>query len=127
MSLSPEFKEHLEDLLGGFGPVSIRSMFGGAGLFKDGLMFGLIGDETLYFKVDDENRPHFEKAGTDAFTYEGKGKAIRMSYFECPPELLEDPQEFQLWARNAFDAALRADKKKPKKKTPKKKTPKKNQ
>ncbi|MDH3725633.1 MAG: TfoX/Sxy family protein, partial [Thermoleophilia bacterium] len=70
--MSREFAEHVVDLLQAMGPVDARSMFGGYGIFLDGLMFGLIADEVLYLKVDEENRPEFEELGLGAFVYEGK-------------------------------------------------------
>lgn len=116
MSVSPEFKDYLHDLFDPVGPVTVRNMFGGAGVFRDSLMFGLIADEVLFLKVDKENQPDFEAAGSEPFTYEGKGKPVRMSYWECPADVMEDPEAFGDWARKAYDAALRADRKKGKKK-----------
>ena len=77
-------------------------MFGGAGVYCDGLMFGLIARETLYFKADDSNRPAFEAEGMDAFTYEGRNKPIRMSYWRLPERLLDEPEEMVEWARAAM-------------------------
>jgi DNA transformation protein len=88
--------------------VSARRMFGGHGLFKDGLMFALIADDQLYFKVDHRNRPAFEAHGLQPFTYTGKGRPIQMSYSEAPGEGLDDPEILCDWAREAFAAALRA-------------------
>ena len=106
MTASPEFLEFLKDQLSTFGPVSARRLFGGAGLFRDNLMFALIAQDTLYFKIDARNRPDFEAAGMEPFTYEGKGKKMQMSYFEVPPDVLEDPADLADWARKAFEAAL---------------------
>lgn len=108
MAVSPEFLEFLKDQLSPFGPVRARRMFGGAGLFRDNLMFGLIAEDTLYFKIDERNRPDYEAAGMAPFTYEGKGKKMQMSYYEIPPEVLEDPADLSVWARKAFEAALAA-------------------
>jgi len=116
MSLSPAFKDYLLDLFEPVGPLTIRSMFGGDGVFRDGLMFGLVADEVLYLKVDAQNQPAFEEAGSAPFTYEGKGKPVRMSYWECPADVMEDPDAFADWARDAYDAALRGNRKKGKKK-----------
>lgn len=118
MAVSPEFLEFLKDQLSAFGPVSVRRMFGGAGLFRDNLMFALIAGDTLYFKIDARNRPDYEAAGMAPFTYEGKGKKMQMSYFEVPPDVLEDPADLAGWARKAFEAALARAK--AKKKTKKK-------
>ncbi|MCZ6861348.1 MAG: TfoX/Sxy family protein [Alphaproteobacteria bacterium] len=108
MAVSPEFLEFLKDQLSHFGPVRARRMFGGAGLFRDNLMFGLIAEDTLYLKIDERNRPDYEASGMAPFTYEGKGKKMQMSYYEIPPEVLEDPADLSVWARKAFEAALAA-------------------
>ncbi len=108
MAASREFCDHLVDLLRPFGPVSIRRMFGGAGIYRDGLMFALVAYDTLYFKVDDRTRPGFERAGMRPFTYEGKTDPVTMSYFQAPPEALEDADLLAGWARDAYAAALRA-------------------
>ena len=105
MAISPEFLEFLKDQLSPFGTVSVRRMFGGAGLFRDKLMFALIAEDTLYFKIDARNQPDYEAAGMAPFTYEGKGKKMQMSYYEVPPDVLEDPADLSVWARKAFEAA----------------------
>ncbi len=106
MAVSPEFLDFLKDQLSPFGPVSARRMFGGAGLFRDNLMFALIAEDTLYLKIDERNRPDYEAAGMEPFTYEGKGRKMQMSYYEIPPDILEDPADLSEWARKAFEAAL---------------------
>lgn len=113
MSASREFCEHVTDLLSGFGPVAVRRMFGGAGVYRDGVMFALIAYDTLYFKVDDATRQDYERAGMGPFTYEGKTEPVTMSYFQTPPEAMEDGELLSECARKAFAAALRARAKKP--------------
>lgn len=108
MTASPELLEYLLDLMEPLGPVSARRMFGGAGLFRDGVMFGLISDDTLYLKADDRNRADFEAAGMAAFTYEKQGKRQAISYYQAPAEAMEDPDALAAWARGAQAAALRA-------------------
>ncbi len=117
MAASPEFLDFLKDQLNIFGPVSVRQMFGGAGLFRDGVMFALIAEDTLYFKIDARNRPDYEAAGMAPFTYEAKGGKTQMSYYEIPPDVLEDPADLSEWARKAFEAALAAAKAKNERKT----------
>ena len=120
MAVSAEFSEFLKEQLAAFGPVDVRRMFGGAGLFRDGLMFGLIADDVLYFKVDDDNTARFEEEGLDHFTYTTKkGDKGLMSYRRAPERRLDDADEMTEWASDAFAAALRADRKKSKKKTKK--------
>ena len=114
MAISPEFQEHLLELLEPLGGVSARRMFGGAGLFKSGLMFGLVANEVLYLKADEGTQPLFEERGLGPFRYEAKnGKRAVMSYWQAPDDLLEDGEEMIEWARRAFDVALKADAAKP--------------
>jgi DNA transformation protein len=109
MTASDGFIEYLKDLLNGLGPVTVRRMFGGAGMFVDGVMFALILDDTLYFKADDSNRPDFEAEGLAPFSYSTKdGRNTIMSYWRCPDRLFDDPDEMAAWARKAFGAARRS-------------------
>jgi DNA transformation protein and related proteins len=90
-------------------------MFGGAGVYCDGLMFGLVSDDTLYFRVDDGNRRQFEAEGMRPFSYDGKGRTIELPYWRAPERLLDEADEMVEWARAALAAAGRtAAKKKPK-------------
>ncbi len=106
------FADHVADLLEGFGPVSARRMFGGYGLFHEGLMMGLIASDVLYFKVDERSRSAYEEAGSRPFSYERKtqAKPAQLSYWEVPADLLEDPDGLADWAREAYAAALRVRK-----------------
>ncbi|MGB6388500.1 MAG: TfoX/Sxy family protein [Methyloceanibacter sp.] len=114
MGNSDGYKEFLTDLLSAFGPVSIRNMFGGAGVYAEGVMFALVADDTLYFKADATSAPDFAAEGKTPFTYTAEGRApVAMSYWEIPERLLDDPEELAVWARRAHDIA-RAAKTKPK-------------
>jgi DNA transformation protein len=116
MAVSPEYRAYVEDLVADLGPVVTRRMFGGLGVFYRGLMFILVARENVYMKVDDRNRPEFEAAGSDPFTYQRNGKPRQMrSYYRVPDTVLDDPETFLEWARWSVDAALRADANKPKK------------
>lgn len=109
MSLGPDFREFIRDQLGQFGPVSIRNMFGGAGIYRDGLMFALIAKEVLYLKVDRLSEPDFLAEGLPPFQYASKdGRNVVMSYYRAPDRCLEDPSEMKVWADRALAAALRA-------------------
>jgi DNA transformation protein len=114
MAVSEDFAAHIGELLQGLGPIRTRKMFGGAGVYADDLMFGLVFGETLYLKVDDETRPAFEAAGSGPFTYPMKdGSSASLRYWRLPDEAADDPEEAVRWARLAMDAVLRS--KKPKK------------
>ncbi len=114
------FVSHVLELLQGIGLVRARKMFGGYGLFLQDLMFALVADEILYFKVDINTEKFFQDLGLEQFTYDKKGKIFSMSYYQAPERCLEDQSDMQSWAQQAFDVALRAAAKK-KKKLPEKK------
>ncbi len=103
-----EFVAHVLDLLEPLGPVGARRMFGGYGIYLDGMMFALVADETLYLKVDDQSREEFEAAGLEPFRYTRKGKSYQMSYHAAPEDALEDAELLRDWARKAVEAAMRA-------------------
>jgi len=106
MTASEGFVELLKDALSGLGPVSVRRMFGGAGIYADGVMFGLIAGDTLYLKADAQSQRAFEAEGLEPFTYQARGKRrIAMSYWRIPERLLDDPDEMVEWARRALAAA----------------------
>jgi DNA transformation protein len=110
----PEYVHHCLDLLRGVGAIEPRRMFGGWGIFRQGRMFALIADETLYLKVDDGNRAAFDAAALPPFTYAAKGsRRIALGYRQAPPDAMEDPLEMRPWARGAVDAALREPAPKP--------------
>ena len=102
-----EFTEHLAELFEAFGPVTVRRMFGGHGIFRDGVMFGLVVDDALYLKADDRNRAMFESCGLPRFEYAKQGKRITVSYYLAPGEAMDVSQTLTEWARPAFEAALR--------------------
>ena len=112
MSASAEFIELIVDLMSGLArPVCVRAMFGGAGVYADGVMFGLIADDVLYLKADAASREKFEAEGLGPFVYDGKkGKPIAMSYWRVPSRVLDDGDEMVVWARTALDVARRLKK-----------------
>lgn len=110
-----QFASHVVDILQVIGPVYSKRMFGGHGIFLDGLMFGLIADNSLYLKVDDETRPAFNAQGLQPFTYQRKGGSASLSYYQAPEEAMEDLEIMRDWAVPAFEVALRAAARKPQK------------
>ena len=118
MPSSPEEKEftsYVVDLMQSIGPVNAKAMFGGYGIFLEGLMFGLVADSVLYLKVDKETENEFKAKGLKQFTYNKKGKELKMSYYQAPEEALENGEEMSSWAAKAYSTALRAASKKRKK------------
>ncbi|MEQ9643809.1 MAG: TfoX/Sxy family protein [Alphaproteobacteria bacterium] len=114
MAVSREYQDHVAELLAPLGGIETKRMFGGAGLFYRDLMFALIADDVLYFKVDDETRPAFEAAGVGPFEYDTKnGRRSLAGYWRVPDEVLDDGDEIVAWGRRAADVALAADAAKP--------------
>jgi DNA transformation protein len=101
------FAALVEDLLRPLGGVTIRRMFGGHGIFRDGVMFALIADDRLYLKTDQASRTRFEDAGLEPFVYDKQGRATVMSYYQAPDAALDDQDVMQDWATTALEAALR--------------------
>lgn len=101
MSVSQEYLDYVIDQLTGLGPVKSRRMFGGAGLYLDGVFFGLVADDVLYFKVDDPNRSEYVVAGSGPFKPFGND-SYAMSYYEVPGDVLEDPDSAKEWAEKAL-------------------------
>ena len=99
--------DRFADLFTHFGPVELRRMFGGEGLFTGEIMIGLVDGDRIYFKTDDETRKAFKKEGAKAFLFRSgrTGKRILTSYFALPDRLYDDPEELSQWARAAFDIA----------------------
>ncbi|MBC8022353.1 MAG: TfoX/Sxy family protein [Burkholderiales bacterium] len=110
MAKPSEFVELVLESLRAFGPVATRRMFGGWGLYRDGVFFALIAGDTLYFKSDEGNRVQFERASPGPFTFEKKGERIVTHYYAVPEDAFEDAEVMARWARLGYAAALRAAK-----------------
>jgi DNA transformation protein len=108
VAVSADFREFVLDQLRPAGRVASRPMFGGVGLYLEGLFFALIDDDTLYFKADDSTRARYQRAGSEAFCPfpDRPGKA--MGYWQVPAAVLEDAEELAAWAREALAVALAA-------------------
>ncbi len=102
------------ELLALLGGVATRAMFGGHGIYKDGLIFGIVIDDAFYLKADDASRHEFDARGLKPFLYESKNKAnvVAMNYYQCPEEALESAALMREWANRGIAAALRAAAKK---------------
>ena len=101
----------LQDIHG----VTSRAMFGGYGIYKNGLIFGIIINEKLYFKVDDSNKNDFASRGMKPFRYTmPSGKPYEMSYWEVPEEILENREEMREWVERAVTASRNTKRPKPK-------------
>ncbi len=106
MSISPSYKAYVLDQLSAAGAVTARPMFGGVGLYCQGLFFGLIDDDTLYLKVDHATRPEFERLGSQPFRPFGDD-SHGMQYYELPADVLEDRAEVLPWVERSLGAGRR--------------------
>ncbi len=112
--------EAIRELFSTFGTVTVRRMFGGHGVFADGMMFALEADGELYLKADDLTIPKLAAENSEPFVYRARGREIALSYWRLPERLYDETDEFADFAREAFAAARRAAGAKPKtKKAPK--------
>ena len=104
--------DFIAELFAPFGRVTVRRMFGGAGLFTEGLMFGLVFDGAIFLRVDEASIPDFEREGSAPFVYtraRSPGRVGRhsLSYWRLPERLYDDPDELVSWARRALAIAER--------------------
>jgi len=108
MVASDSFAEFLREQLAPLGRITVRRMFGKTGVFCDGLMFAMVTDDTLYFRVDDHNRTAFKEAESyPPLNYGKKGRTIDLAFWRAPERLFDEPDEFVAWARLALAAARR--------------------
>ena len=107
MKVSDAFKSFVLDQLEELGDVTPRSMFGGVGLYRRGIFFGIIAADVLYLKVDATNRPDYERAGMHAFK-PYPDRAGTMQYYAVPLDVLESGLDLTAWARKAVDVAARS-------------------
>jgi DNA transformation protein and related proteins len=108
MVASDGFAEFLHEQLAPLGLITMRRMFGKTGVFCDGSMLAMVRDNTLYFRVDDDNRAAFKEAESfPPLSYEKKGGTIDLSFWRAPERLFDEPDELVAWARAALAAARR--------------------
>jgi DNA transformation protein len=108
MVASETFAEFLREHLAPLGRVTMRRMFGKTGVFCDGVMFAVVTENTLYFRVDDQNQATFKEAASfPPLNYAKKGATIDLSFWRAPERLFDEPDELVSWARTALAAAHR--------------------
>jgi DNA transformation protein len=106
MGVSNDYLQYILEQISGVPAVTSRRMFGGIGLYSDGFFFGLIDNDTLFFKVDDSNRSDYTARGMAAFRPFPDKPDLSMSYFTVPADALEDPDELAAWARKSITVAI---------------------
>ena len=104
--MDPDF---IRELFAPFRPVTVRRMFRSAGIFCDGVMFGLVNDGAIYLKADETSIADFEREGSRPFTYTRSARAGRVAlpYWRLPERLYDDPDELAAWAKRSFAIAER--------------------
>lgn len=103
-------RDGIEEMFQALGPVTIRRMFGGKGIYCEGRILALEVRGEMLLKADARSAPDFEAAGSRQWTYDGKrsGKPVKMPYWTVPEAAFDDPDEMAEWVRRAYEAALRA-------------------
>ena len=108
MVASAGFAEFLREQLAPLGGITLRRMFGKSGVFCDGVMLGMVTENTLYFRVDDENRETFKEAeSTPPLNYRKRGATIDLAFWRVPERLFDESEELIIWGRAALAAAHR--------------------
>jgi DNA transformation protein and related proteins len=102
--------EFIREVFTAFGPVTVRRMFGGAGIYSDGNMFALVFDGAIFLKVDQASIPDFEREGSKPFVYTrakspGRVGRASLSYWRLPERLYDDPDALAVWAGRALAIA----------------------
>lgn len=108
MAPKDAFASYCAELFSGLGPVRVKRMFGGHGIYVDDLFIAIVTGETLYLKADAETTPRFEAAGCAPFTYTAKGRRVSLHYRAAPAEAMDSPALMRPWATLAMQAALRS-------------------
>lgn len=108
MAVSESFVQFISEQLSEFGDFEVKKMFGGRGFFKEGIMFGMIGNDVFRMKVDESNQADYEEKGMEPYYSDSKKKG--MPYWEVPPDVIEDREMLKIWAEKAFEVARAAKK-----------------
>ena len=99
--------EEVLDRLAALGEITSNPMFGGVGLYWRGVIFGMVFRERLYFKVDYQAKGEYLSRGMGPFR--PNERQTLKSYYEVPPEILEDREALLSWAREAIRARMSSE------------------
>lgn len=108
MAPKDAFAHHCTELLAPLGPVRVKRMFGGHGIYVDGIFIAIVAGETLYLKADPQTAPQFEAAGCAPFLYTARGRTVNLGYRAAPADAMDSPALMRPWAALALQAAIRA-------------------
>lgn len=103
-----QFTDFLSEVFENFGPITVRKMFGGHGVYHQNIMFGLVADDTLYLKTDNATKTVFESKGLKPFKYSKGNKVVSMSYHQAPDAIYDDHEVATSWATLAYKTAKKA-------------------
>ena len=99
----------IEEMFASLGPITIKRMFGGKGVYHKGRIIAVEVRGEMLLKADDLSAPEFKSAGAKRWAYEGKaGKPVNMPYWSIPEDAFDDPELMACWVRLAYEAALRS-------------------
>ncbi|HET9958793.1 MAG TPA: TfoX/Sxy family protein [Polyangiaceae bacterium] len=111
MAVTPSYLSYVLDQFSGAGEVVSRRMFGGVGLYRDGVFFGAVDDDAVYMRVDEATRPEYERRGMPMLRpLKSKPDLVMQAYFQLPPEILDDREVLHEWLERAVRAAVAAAK-----------------
>ena len=113
MTAKDEFAGYCAELFASIGPVRVRRMFGGHGIYVDDLFVAIITGDCLYLKADRQSAAAFEQAGGTRFAYQARGRSVSLQFWTPPAHAMDSPQLMQPWAHLAAQAALRSRAQKP--------------
>ncbi|MEQ9115735.1 MAG: TfoX/Sxy family protein [Rickettsiales bacterium] len=103
--------EYIEELLSPYGDIKIKAMFGGYGIYMNGVIVGMIADDELYFKVDKSNQQQYEDLDSEPFGYDKDGKIVKMSYWKIPLDILEDEEQLPKWLDQSYQISVKTKRK----------------
>lgn len=102
-----EYTDYLQEVFAPFAAIEVRRMFGSYGLYREGLMFGLVSDDVLYLKADAASVAEFDARRLPPFSYARGGRRVSLSFYQAPEAVFDDAEEARTWAMRAYEAALR--------------------
>lgn len=108
--MSKYYLEYVLDLLSHCGSITSRAMFGGHGIYKNGVIFAIIAHDELYFKVDKSNIDLYKKLGSETFTFETNSRVSVMSYWKVPLLIMEDEAKLKDWVEQSYTISLKIKK-----------------
>ena len=105
--MNTSYTKFILELLSPYGSFTARSMFGGYGIYMNGIIVAIIANDELYFKVDSTNQQQYEELDSTPFSYKTKGKKAVMSYWKVPIEILEEEKQLEKWIEQSFEISLK--------------------